>query len=415
MASQNATGHVLLRDSKRGPKYYAKFRVKGHQTTRLIGPAWTRRARPPAGYFTPAMAEVELRRIMDEAATAKPASAAVTFGQACDEWLRYSEHEKQVAEKTMITNRGAVRARLVPFFGRDTPLSDITTETIDAYRAAALVGDERIGRGKPLARNSVMRDLTNLSAIFKRAVRMKWLDSSPYDEAERVRYVASGDYNVLSVIELEAVARATTDLIAALVRVAGYTGLRFGELRSLRWQDVDFANANLHVRKNLPVGATQEKVPKGKRVRSLPLWDQAAGALDAVSRRGYLTRPDDLVFTETGGHLDYETTKDAFYAALDGAGLAHVREKQSPLTFHDLRHSFGTLAVQVYPVTDVQAYMGHEKIETTMRYVHHVPKVDAAAKGSAFVAAQMETVSPLCPQPVTSRASERNSAQLEAA
>jgi hypothetical protein len=30
--------------------------------------------------------------------------------------------------------------------------------------------------------------------------------------------------------------------------------------------------------------------------------------------------------------------------------------------------------------------MGHEKIETTMRYVHFVPKVDAAAKGSAFIA-----------------------------
>ena len=33
-----------------------------------------------------------------------------------------------------------------------------------------------------------------------------------------------------------------------------------------------------------------------------------------------------------------------------------------------------------------------------MRYVHFVPKVDAAAKGSAFIAAQMENVSPLCPE-----------------
>ena len=51
----------------------------------------------------------------------------------------------------------------------------------------------------------------------------------------------------------------------------------------------------------------------------------------------------------------------------------HLREQSEPITFHDLRHSFGSLAVQVYPVTDVQAFMGHEKIETTMRYVHHVP------------------------------------------
>jgi phage terminase large subunit-like protein len=61
------------------------------------------------------------------------------------------------------------------------------------------------------------------------------------------------------------------------------------------------------------------------------------------------------------------------------------------------------------------AYMGHEKIETTMRYVHHVPKHDAAAKQSAFIAAQLETVSPLCPEPPTSHETRNNSRQLRAA
>ena len=157
-------------------------------------------------------------------------------------------------------------------------------------------------------------------------------------------------------------------------------------------------------------------MPKGKRVRSLPLWDQAARAIDALSRRGYLTGPDDLVFVgPAGGHLDYRTVRNEFYATLDRAGFGHLRTQREPFTFHDLRHSFGTLAVQVYPVTDVQVYMGHEKIETTMRYVHFVPKVDAAAKGSAFIAAQMENVSPLCPEPPHSDPAEPNSEQLSAA
>ena len=117
----------------------------------------------------------------------------------------------------------------------------------------------------------------------------------------------------------------------------------------------------------------------------------------------------------SGGHLDYRTVKDEFYATLQRAGLGHLRAQREPFTFHDLRHSFGTLAVQVYPVTDVQVYMGHEKIETTMRYVHFVPKVDAAAKGSAFIAAQIENVSPLCPEPTPSDTTERNSQQLSAA
>ena len=119
--------------------------------------------------------------------------------------------------------------------------------------------------------------------------------------------VASGDFNILSVPELEGVASAaSTETYAALYRVAGYTGLRLGELRALRWRDIDFVNATVHVRRNLPVHATREKVPKGKRVRSVPLFDQAARAFDGLSRRGYLTRPDDLVFVEeTGGYLDY--------------------------------------------------------------------------------------------------------------
>ena len=91
-------------------------------------------------------------------------------------------------------------------------------------------------------------------------------------------------------------------------------------------------------------------MPKGKRVRPLPLWDQAARTFDGLSRRGYLTDRDDLVFVgATGGHLDYRTVKNEFYATLARGGFAHLRRGPEPFTFHDLRHSFGTLAVQVYP------------------------------------------------------------------
>ena len=41
------------------------------------------------------------------------------------------------------------------------------------------------------------------------------------------------------------------------------------------------------------------------------------------------------------------------------------------LRFHELRHTFGTLAVRKAEVPAVQAWMGHSDIHTTMRYVHH--------------------------------------------
>jgi integrase len=61
-------------------------------------------------------------------------------------------------------------------------------------------------------------------------------------------------------------------------------------------------------------------------------------------------------------------------------------------SFHDLRHTFGTLAVRSAPVTDVQHWMGHADLATTMRYVHYVPQHDNAARlTAAFATASSES------------------------
>ena len=114
--------------------------------------------------------------------------------------------------------------------------------------------------------------------------------------------------------------------------------------------------------------------------------DPVARVLDGLSRRDHDTRPDDLVFSL--GHnlpLHHDTTRKRFYAALAGAGLARLRAKDDPIVFHDLRHTFGTLAVQAFPLSDVKAMMGHADISTTMIYVHHVPQTDAAARLTALL------------------------------
>jgi integrase len=109
-------------------------------------------------------------------------------------------------------------------------------------------------------------------------------------------------------------------------------------------------------------------------------------------RRGYLTGADDLVFlSESGGRLDYERMKDAFYAGLVSAGLGHLREQDGPVTFHDLRHTFGTrMAAAGVPVRSLQEWMGHADLKTTLRYMHYAPRADDAARLSAFIAAQTE-------------------------
>jgi integrase len=175
--------------------------------------------------------------------------------------------------------------------------------------------------------------------------------------------------------------------------VAAFTGLRLGELRALRWRDVDFAKRMILVRGNYTAGS--ERVPKSGKVRSVPLIDQAARALDGLSRREHFTEPPDRVFVdEVCGYVDDDALRDRFYAALKAAKLAHLRTKDDPMVFHDLRHTFGTLAVQAWPLHDVQGYMGHADIQTTMLYVHHVPKDTAADELTRVIEAATETVSP---------------------
>jgi len=221
----------------------------------------------------------------------------------------------------------------------------------------------------------------------------------------------SGDFDVLSAAEVEALARAAREgrhrkkpkhptglewrtklrqqdqQDAAIFLTAAYAGLRLGELRSLRWRDLDFSKRLIHVRHSYMM--RKEDAPKSGRVRSVPMIDQVATALDQLNCRNGWTGEEDLVFfNPTGEHIEDSALRRRFYAALKAAGLKHIR-------FHDY-------ADQVFPLSDVKAYMGHADIATTMIYVHHVPQVDAAEKLSA--ALRGASAPPLAPSVTCSAA-----------
>jgi integrase len=87
-------------------------------------------------------------------------------------------------------------------------------------------------------------------------------------------------------------ARAREDVQdAELIRVAAYAGLRRGELVALRWRDVDLVGRKIIVRRSLSA-ETELRSTKSGRARKVPLPDQAAAALERLSRRGEFTGPD---------------------------------------------------------------------------------------------------------------------------
>jgi integrase len=383
------SGFVYLRKRKRGDSWYAKFRIGDERFNRKLGPAWNEKGRPPDGYYTKRKAQAELQAILTDARRGRTglhdATVGRTYQEAVNEWLRYVESRGR-SGSTLNDYERTTKKRLIPAFGKEAPVRSITTGKIEKVREDWLAEGE-------LSRRTIQKLLAFNFGILKRAKRLGWIATNPAEDAERVTLKRSGDFNVLSPEEVAAVVRAAKDdQDKALITVAAYTGLRLGELRGLRWRDVDFAKRTIFVRENWV--RNERKKPKSGKVRSVPLIDQTAKALDDLSRRDNFVEPDDLVFIkEAGNYIDDKETRRALYAALKKAGLGHKREGERPMVFHDLRHTFGTLAVQVWPLVDVQAYMGHANISTTMIYAHHVPKHDAADALTALVNADgSETV-----------------------
>jgi integrase len=117
-----------------------------------------------------------------------------------------------------------------------------------------------------------------------------------------------------------------------------------------------------------------ESSTKSGRVRRVPLPDQAAAALERLSRRSDYTAAGELVFCNVFGRaLDGSALRRRFKRARDAAGLR-------PLRFHDLRHTYGSLlAAGGVDLVTIQAAMGHAALSTTSRYLHARPASEQAA------------------------------------
>ncbi len=390
MAAKRVSGHLLKRELREGMVWYVKTRVPGRvpeQTTRRLAPAHVGGGRPPDGHMTARQAKdaladllaLERRQVGHGAYDHRP--DGVLFADCAAGFLRHVELVKGREEATIRDYRYSIRRYLEPRWG-DRPLAAVTPADVARLR------DDLLAAG--LSPRTVVRHMTVAYGVFRHGVREHSLGRNPASaelvDRPTVRY--TGEFVTFDADELAALVRAAaSEQDGALYLAAAMTGLRQGELLALRWRDIDFAGQRVHVRRAWSQVARREKAPKSGRVRSVPLVPELVGPLDRLSQREHFTADDDLVFASgTGGHLDAWALRRRYERALDAAGLRRVR-------FHDLRHCFGSVAVRAFPLSDVQAMLGHQHVTTTMRYVHHRPGADDAARlSSAF---RGESVSPL--------------------
>ena len=368
--ARRPSGHVRLVQRQGGAVWYAKYRLpNGRQVQRRIGPAWSGRSRPPDGHYTLGAAEAWLHDVLDQAQRGvlpEQAASRATVAQAAEEWLRYIEQDRLRKPSTVKGYRWTVNAQILPAFGARR-LRDVTTAEVERWVTTM--------PGRPSSRRKA---LVLLHGIFARAVKAFGLAHNPVTEVEKPPLRPSGDIAVFSPEEVWALVRAAGDeQDAAIYLTAAFTGMRMGELLALHWRDVDFERSLVRVRASYAGGALT--TPKSGKVRTVPLAPNVAVALRLLRQRQRFVGEDDLVFAgPLGSHVDGSALRRRYKRALERAGLRRLR-------FHDLRHTFGTRMIAKADIRRVQEWMGHADVQTTMKYLHYVPREeDARLVAEAF-------------------------------
>lgn len=153
--------------------------------------------------------------------------------------------------------------------------------------------------------------------------------------------------------------RAYDERIADILLVMGWVGPRWAEARSFIVADLmELPTPGILVRRSAPerVGT---KATKGRKTRRTPLADRV---LPMVRQLAEDKGPDDLLLTTSRGSRLHRTSI---------LRAVHWDETSEGRRLHDLRHTAACLWLSrgVDPST-VQAWLGHESIGTTNKYVH---------------------------------------------
>ena len=161
-------------------------------------------------------------------------------------------------------------------------------------------------------------------------------------------------------------ARETDDVAYLIVLLGGEAGMRCGEMMALEWKDLDLTKGRLCVARSEWKGHVT--VPKGGRVRHVPLTSRLAEALRSARH----SRHARVLLDHDGHPLTQKVVQGIMRRVARRAGVQKG--------VHILRHTFCShLAMQGAPSRAIQELAGHRDLGTTQRNMHLSPAALEAA------------------------------------
>jgi integrase len=243
---------------------------------------------------------------------------------------------------------------LLEFFG-NRRLCDISPFLVEGYKVKRLktpIKFKTMTRKRSVA--VVNRELCLLSAIFRVAIKSKQASTNPCHEVELLKGEKSRK-RFLTPDEEKRLMKVLTEPrthLKDMVKLAIHAGLRERELLTLTLDDVDLFKMELNLR--------QTKNGEG---RDVPLNNTASEVVLRLVERAK-AEGSKYLFTNPETGKCYMWIDTAWKTACRLAEIHNLR-------FHDLRHTFGTRAIENgATLAEVKEVMGHKSISTTEKYTH---------------------------------------------
>jgi len=319
---------------------------------------------------TQAEVKEKLKRAMEESAEIDFAKAdQYTVGQWMDVWFENCAKIK-VRPSSHQTYRGYIDHHIKPYIG-DIPLNKLTLLDLQRLYKKLLSGGrvERIEsekQPKGLSPKTVRNINQVISSALTFAREQKLIAVNPTDGCALPK-LEHREMKTLTAEQLQSFLREAKESgVYEMYYIELATGLRRGELLGLKWEDIDLANKVIRVRRQVARinGEIVEAPLKTKNsYRTISIGEDAVGILKQQKEKSH----SEYVFpSPAGGPISPDSVLHMLHRVLKRAALPKVR-------FHDLRHTFATLALQNgVDIKTVSGMLGHYSAGFTLDTYAHV-------------------------------------------
>ncbi|MEY8404534.1 site-specific integrase [Oscillospiraceae bacterium 44-34] len=320
---------------------------------------------------TQAEVKAKLKQAIQETSEVDTLKAAqYTVGQWMDIWFENYAKIK-VRPTSHQTYRGYIDNHIKPNIGK-IQLNKLTTlELQKLYQKLLSRGRvdriEAKGQPKGLSPKTVRNIHQVISSAMDFARSQKLIAVNPADSCALPK-LEHREMKTLPAEQLASFLREAKESgVFEMYYIELATGLRRGELLGLKWEDLDLEQGTLRVQRQVSRinGEVVEAPLKTKNsYRTISLGEDAVGILKEQRKK---CGGSEYVFpSPTGGPISPDSVIQMLHRVLKRAGLPKVR-------FHDLRHTFATVALQNgVDIKTVSGMLGHYSAGFTLDTYAHV-------------------------------------------